>query len=152
MPAIQSGLVAAFYLFDVAEAIDLAAVPALMPARTSAARLAPKPATPAYLQYQSPPPLLIDGESLHAGDLDGFRVRVKLFEYGVVSLALTRPFAGTWADLGDVGQRLLGAGSLDKQAEQLCGRVVERLRPALDHPRATVLTEDYFVFAAHAAG
>ena len=149
MPAIQSGLVAAFYLFDVAEAIDLAAVPALMPAQTSVARLAPKPATPAYLQYQAPP-LLIDGEALHAPELDGFRVRVKLFEYGVVSFALTRPFSGSWAELGEVGQRLLGTGSLDKQAEQLCGQVVDRLRPALDHARGTVLTEDYVVFGAHA--
>jgi len=40
MPAIRSGLITAFYLFDVAEEIDLAAVPGCVQAQTAAARLA----------------------------------------------------------------------------------------------------------------
>ena len=53
--------VVAFYLFDVAESIDLAAVSSLMGTQAVAARLAPKSATPAYVQYEKPP-LSLDGE------------------------------------------------------------------------------------------
>jgi len=147
MSAIQSGLVTAFYLFDIAEEIDLRAVPGLVQASASAARLAPKPVTPSYLQYESPRPLLVDGESLQMGELDGFRLRFKLFEYGVVSLALTRRFSGPWSELVTLAQTLVGSDGLEKQAEQCCRRLVDRLRPALDSAHDEFLSEDYLVFA-----
>ena len=150
MSAIQSGLVTAFYLFDVAEAIDLKAVPRLLTAQTSAARLAPKPVTPSYVQYQEPPPLLVDGDALGQADVDGFHVRIKLFEYGVVSLALSRPFRGSWTDLVGAGQQLLGGDALENQARQLCDRLVAQLARALDTRRVPLLTEDYVVFGVSA--
>jgi hypothetical protein len=147
MPGVESGLVTAFYLFDVAEAIDLKAVPRLLPAQTSAARLAPKPVTPSHVQYQNPPPLLVDGEALPHAEVDGFRVRMKLFEYGVVSLALSRPFSGPWPALVSAGQQIVGSDGLEKHAQRLCVSIAERLRPALDSPRKRFLSEDYVVFA-----
>ena len=47
-----SGQVTAFFLFDVAEGVDLAAVRGLLGASTESPRLAVKPAVPAYVQYQ----------------------------------------------------------------------------------------------------
>ena len=55
MSEIQSAQIVLFYLFDVAETIDLQAIPGLIGGPTVAARLAPKPATPAYVQYDKPP-------------------------------------------------------------------------------------------------
>jgi len=147
MPAIESGLVSVFYLFEVAEAIDLAAVPSIVGAPTATARLAPKPVTPSYVQYEAPAPLWLEGEALEEPELDGFRVRVKLFEYGVVSIALTRPFAGEWADLVALGPELIGTPALDTRAEALTRRLLDRLRPALSQPRTRLLSEDYGVFA-----
>jgi hypothetical protein len=152
MSAIQSGLVGAFYLYEVAEAIDLAAVPAIVGAPTAPARLAPKPVTPSYVQYEAPAPLWLEGEALQEPDLDGFHVRVKLFEYGVVSLALTRPFRGEWEELAALGPALIGGTVLDARAEALCRRLVGRIRPALGQPRAAFLSEDYFVFAVTRLG
>src|SRR4051794_38201589 len=97
MPDI-AGSITVFYLFDVAEAIDLMAVPPLVGGAGVAARLAPKPATPAYVQY-SKPPLLLGGEELGIGAIAGLSPRAKLFDYGVISLALTRGFSGTWPEL-----------------------------------------------------
>jgi hypothetical protein len=105
--------------------------------------------TPAYLQYEAPAPLVLDGEAVQAGEIDGFRVRIKLFEYGVISIALSRSFAGSWSDLLDAGQRLVGTEGLDRQATALCRRLVERLAPTLDQARPETLSEDYVVFAAH---
>ncbi|HEY7187186.1 MAG TPA: hypothetical protein VH436_11600, partial [Vicinamibacterales bacterium] len=83
-----SGQVTAFFLFDVAEAIDLPAVGTLI-GPTARVRLTPKTTTPSYVQYQQPP-LTIEGHALGLHDACGFTVRFKLFDYGVISVALTR--------------------------------------------------------------
>ena len=139
------GSITVFYLFDVAEAVDLAAVGPLVGGASVAARLAPKPATPAYVQYAKPP-LLLEGEALGIGSIDGLWPRVKLFDYGVISLALTRAFSGTWAELIAIGGPLIDGDPLARDAATCCRRIVERLRPAIVRPRAQFLAEDYVVF------
>ena len=90
MPGIRSGFVTALYLFDVAEAIDLQAVKARLGAHASVATLEDKSAGPSRMRYIQPP-VVAAGESLGCKQLDGFNVRVKFYDYGVVSLTLTRP-------------------------------------------------------------
>jgi hypothetical protein len=140
-----SGSIIAFYLFDVAEAIDLAAVRGLVAGTSVEARLAPKPATPSYVQYVKPP-LLLEAESAGAAPVDGLAPRFKLFDYGVVSLALTRPFAGTWAELIAAGQPLIDGDRLAAAAESCVRQLADRLGPAVIRRRSQFLAEDYVVF------
>ena len=142
-----SGSITVFYLFDVAQAIDLSAVPALVGAAPVAARLAPKPATPPYVQYAKPP-LLLEGSAIQAGTISGLTPRFKLFDYGVVSLALSRPFTGGWPELIAAGQPLIDGDPLAHEAEVCCRRLLARLGPALIHANDRFLAEDYVVFAA----
>lgn len=147
MAVIRSGHITALYLFDIAEEIDLAAVPRLLSAQPAPARLSPKPATPAYVQYQEPP-LVIDGDVLQRPEIDGFRARFKVYSYGVVSVALTRPVSGTWSELIDTGQRLIDGEGLATRAEGACLDLAQRLGSVLARPRASLaLSEDYIVFA-----
>jgi hypothetical protein len=138
--------VTVFFLYDVAEAINLQVVPSLI-GPTSEARLAPKPTTPAYIQYHQPP-LLIDGESVGRPEIDGFRARFKMFDYGVVSVALVRPLPGSWAELVSQGLQWHDDPRLTRDAEAFCRAMVERLKPAITAPRETFLSEDYLVFSA----
>ena len=69
MAAIRSGQTVAFYLFDVADTIDLQRVPGLVGGPATEARLAPKPATPAYVQYDKPP-LSFDGSAVGIQELE----------------------------------------------------------------------------------
>jgi hypothetical protein len=142
---IRSAQVVAFYLFDVAESVNLQAVPGLIGGPTVAARLSPKPATPPYLQYDKPP-LSFDGDLVNAATLDEFRVRFRIYDYGVLSIMLTRGLAGEWADLVTIGQTLIENEDLERRTELLCRAVVERLRPALSDHHDTHLSEDYLVF------
>jgi hypothetical protein len=146
MPEIRAAQIVLFYLFDVAETGDLQAIPGIIGGPTVAARLAPKPATPAYVQYEKPP-LSFDGEVVGLGELDGFRVRVRVYDYGVISLALVRSFAGSWSELVAVGQDLIESPELEQRAEQACRAIVARLRPALKGYRDALLSEDYLVYA-----
>jgi hypothetical protein len=93
---IRAAHIVAFYLFDVAESADLHAVPPLIGGPAIPARLAPKPATPAYVQYEKPP-LSFDGEAVGCAAIDEYRVRVRVFDYGVVSVGLTRSVGDIYA-------------------------------------------------------
>ena len=142
-----SGHITAVYLFDVAEEIDLSQVPRLLSTQPAPARLTPKPVTPTYVQYRTPP-LVVDGEALQRPEIDGFRARFKVYPYGIVSVALSRQFSGTWAELVAAGHRLIEEEGLASRAEGACLDIAQRLRPVLDQPRASVsLSEDYVVVA-----
>ncbi|MGE3277646.1 MAG: hypothetical protein AB7O67_21230 [Vicinamibacterales bacterium] len=142
---IRAAELIAFYLFDVAESVDLAAVPALVGAGERA-RLQPKPPLPAYVGFQRPP-VQLDAESLGLGPIAGGHVRFKIYEYGIVSVSVTRGFAGSWGELVDASAALAADHTLEDQAEAHCRALVSRITAALDRPRADFLSEDYFVFA-----
>jgi hypothetical protein len=76
-------------------------------------------------------------------------VRIRLYDYGVVSLALTRPFRGSWTELVSAGQVLIENPDLEQRAEQACRTAIARLGPALTGLRPDLLSEDYLVFAVH---
>ena len=55
--------------------------------------------------------------------IDGFRARVKFFDYGVVSLALTKPFAGSWQELVAISQKYIENDALEQRAEEAARQV-----------------------------
>ena len=149
MPAITSASVHAFYLFDVAQAIDLGKVRARLGTSASAATLQDKSAGPGKVGYFVPA-VVADGSALKVGEIAGFRVQVKWFDYGVISLRLSRPFSGSWDELVRLGQELCESEPLEQQATTACGLVVEAVRDALVGLRASFLSEDYLAFVVHA--
>ncbi len=148
MPAIRRAQTVALYLFDVAETVNLDRIPALIGGSAVAARLTPKPPTPAYMQYEKAP-LTFDGDAIGAANVDGFVARFRVYDYGVVSVALARPFEGEWMDLVAAGQQLMESAELEQRSEQLCRQVLARIGPALLEPRREFLSEDYLVYALH---
>jgi hypothetical protein len=149
VPAIQSGFVTALYLYDVAETIDVKALKLRLGTRAGLAQLGDKTPGPPRLKYLQPP-VVVDGDAFGIADLDGFRVRVKFYEYGVVSLMLARPFSGSWSDLIELGQRFIESEPLEQHADEALQRIVESIRPTLAGVRASFLDEDYLVFAVTA--
>jgi len=144
MARILSGQVTAFFLFDVAEAADLAAVQALLGGAGQTARLSVRPAIPSYVRYTDPP-VQVDAEALGLGPIEDFQARFTIYDYGVVSLSLSRPFSGTWPELVALAQSMV-ASHLDARAEEYCRHAAERLASALRQPRSVFLSEDYFVY------
>jgi hypothetical protein len=149
MPEIEAGFVTALYLFDVAQAVDVAAVKARLGDRAASARIEDKTPGPQRVQYLQAP-VVADGHAFGCGELDGFKVRVKFYEYGVISLMLSRPFAGDWGDLVSLGQSLIESEPLERHAADACRRVVDTIAPTLTGLRTSFLAEDYLVFAVTA--
>jgi hypothetical protein len=143
---IRAAHVVLFYAFDVAEAIDFNRLRALLGQAASPAKLAPKPPTPPYVQYQQPP-LTFDGALIEVPEIAGRPVRIRVYDYGAISFALRQPFSGSWADLIDVAQRVTDNAQLEAEISTCAGHAVDRLRAALEKPRAEWLVEDYVVFS-----
>ena len=102
-----SGTATAFFLYDVGDAIDLARVRTLIDT-TAPAQLTKVSAS--QIQYQQPP-VIIDGATLGTVEADGFRCRMKAFDYGVVSVALTRELPDSWPALIADGRALQESAS-----------------------------------------
>ena len=149
IPSISAGQIIAFYLFDVAERIDLELVPALVSGPAVAARLAPKPATPPYVQYEKPP-ISFDGAAVGIPEFDDFQVRFRAYDYGVISIALSRGLRGDWPELLTIGQTLIENAEFEQRAEGLCRQILGRIRSALVGVRDRLLSEDYLVYVVHA--
>ena len=139
-----SGHITAFFLFDVAEAIDLGRVQRQLGAGV-AAKLAPKPTTPPYVQYRQPP-IAIEGHAVAMADAEGFDVRFKAFDYGVISVALTRRVSGTWNEWLTLGLSCHESTALPRNAERLARTLLDRIGNAMTRPRREFLAEDYLVF------
>lgn len=149
MPEITAGSIHAFYLFDVAQAIDLSRLRQLLGPQATSAMIQDKTAGLSKVRYFVPP-VIADAEAMQLGDVDGFRPRLKWYDYGVVSVMLSRPFAGSWAELTAHGHELIESEPLERKATALCRDIVDRIRAALVDPRESLLSEDYLVFAVHA--
>jgi hypothetical protein len=141
---VAHGSVTAFYLFDVGNALDLQQVRTAI-GSTITSRLSTRPATPTHLQYQQPP-LTLEGSVIGVGDVDGCRVRFKVFDYGVVSVALSEDLPQDWNQLLEQGLGWHDNASRAAQAERLCRDLLTRIPGAVSGVRDDFLSEDYVVF------
>lgn len=136
------GAVRAYYLFDVADTIDLVKIDALGGETRAPAALPLRGQAPPYLQFPVPPVVA----NLPDADFDGVRsrVRAKFYDYGVISVCLTFPFAGTWNELDALAERARGDERILRFAESAVTRLCESSAEALDE-RHVPLVEDYLI-------
>jgi hypothetical protein len=145
MALIEAGQVVAFFLFDVSEGIRLERVRSLTGLGTTSSRFTTRAGAPSYVEYQ-PPPVALSGQALGMQTIDGFKAAFKIYEYGVVSVALTLDFQGTWDDLDALAHQLTDSNLMESAAEAACHRVVEKIKDSVVGLRPTYLSEDYFVY------
>lgn len=143
-----SGSIHAFYLFDVAQGIDLTALARDIGPGAGAATWLDKSPGAARLRYVQPP-LVIEGGAVGCAEIDGFRVRFKCYDYGVVSVMLSRTFSGSWPELVERGAALIESDALERQAAASARPLTARHRSAFRLPRHDWLGEDYVVFVVH---
>lgn len=142
MLEIAAGAVRAYYLFDVADTIDLAKMGALGGDRRAPAALPLRPHAPPYLQFPVPPLVA----SLPDAGVDDLRasVRLKFYDYGVVSIRLTFPAAGSWNDLTALTERARSDERILNFAQSTVERICDEYAHALDE-RHLPLVEDYVI-------
>ncbi len=137
------GSVLGIMLHDVCEEIRLEDLRRILDAKRTAPVF--KHATPQYVRFENPPVV----ETLDPIELSsGTRVQpqVKYYDYGVVSVLLERPFEGDWPSLTSLAARWVPNAELERLAEDIVRRRLQKIEPALVRPYEHWLSEDYYVF------
>ena len=138
-PSLRGSAVGLF-LFDVCEEMKLDEVRSILGARRLGEGL--KHAAAEQLFFERPP--VVEDAQL-PGDTKA-QVRVKYYDYGVVSVLFEFPFAGAWPDLISLSSKWISGTDLPSRAEAIAKEKVARIKPALVKPYLTWLNEDYFIF------
>jgi hypothetical protein len=140
---IAAGAVRAFYLFDVADTIDLASMRTVEGEGLAPADIPLRPhQSTSYLQFPVPP-LVARLPDAHFDDLVG-TVRVKFFDYGVISLRISFATSGPWERLESVAAHVRRNDAIVAYANKTIERICNELGTALDD-RHEALIEDYLV-------
>jgi hypothetical protein len=140
---IAAGAVRAFYLFDVADTINLAALRTVEGEGFTPADIPLRPHQSAgYLQFPTPPLVarLAEGK---LGELP-YTLRAKFFDYGIISLRFDFPFSGVWEDLQAIALRIRRNEALLASATRTVARICDELSDALDDRHAPLI-EDYLI-------
>lgn len=141
-PAVARGAFRAFFVYDVADTIDLRRLRTVRGAGVTRAPLQlRREASSEFIQYPVVPLIV------RLPDLEehGATVRAKIYDFGVVSIRFSLPFAGSWAEFADLGRTLRRDPLFEAQARAALDDVLAEIADALDEPH-DVLVEDYFVF------
>ena len=134
------GSAVGLFLFDVCEEVKLDELRTILGARRLGEGL--KHAAAEQLFFERPPVV----ESVQVPGDSQAQVRVKYYDYGVVSVVFEFPFSGDWSDLIALSSRWISGTDLPTRAEQIAKERIERTLRALLKPYATWLSEDYFIF------
>jgi hypothetical protein len=137
------GSVLVLIQFDVCEEINLDALRDIFGAQRQEASF--KHPAPGYVRFQRAPvvepvePLVLEsGERLD--------VKIKYYDYGVMSVVFELPFAGDWDTLVRLASRWVWDTDFTSFAQKIAKQKIERARPALAKLYESWLHEDYFVF------
>jgi hypothetical protein len=142
MLQVAGGAVQAYFLFDVADTIDLEKMSALGGETRAPAALPLRADAPPYIQFPVPPLVT----NLPEAEFEGVpaAVRVKFYDYGVVSLRLSFAAAGDWNDVIALTERARSDQDIAAFAEATVKRICDEYAHALDE-RHPPLFEDYLI-------
>jgi hypothetical protein len=136
--------------FDIAEAIDLDKLRALLGSKAAPRSPGFVHLTPEYAQAQNPPlEELVEPVPLSSGEKLGGKI--KYYWFGVASVELTTPFQCDLNALCGDSYRWMNAPEVEKAAEDMLRARLQRFQPALIRPSSKWLDEDYLVIDMQSA-
>ena len=140
----------ALMFYDVADEIRLDEV------RRTLAELHPerrpefRGSMPAYLGPERPPVAHQAGAVEVAGV--AWSCVVKLYDHGVLSVALERPFESGWEELQALCSHRIGAPEIEATALRVAKEQMRRIERALHRPYGEWISEDYHIVHVHSGG
>ena len=143
VPKIERGSLHAYFIYDVADTIDLLTLQSIEGHGFRQAQLTLRsPSSPSYIQFVVPP-LSADLPSLIMMGLQ-VQPRIKLYDYGTVSIRLSFGYSGNWSGFAALARQLKQSEELAGFSNQLLKQTLAQAKPALNKEH-NPLVEDYFV-------
>lgn len=146
---ISSGKILIYYLFDLADSVDLETLSHKWVGRSSSIKLVSRRSSPSYLQFDTEPLLLPMGTQKLQLTSDRWldaEVRAKVFEFGVVSIAWELPFPDEWQTAVRNAHLYIDNDLIAQQSEKLLQDLMPALQDALLKPYPEQMREDYTIF------
>ncbi len=140
---VRRGAFRAYFIYDVADSIDLSRVPRISGEDVARAPLQlRREATPGHIQFPVPPLVARLGTP---DEFPSATLRAKIFDYGVVSIRVSVPVDGPWEHFASETRRLRVDARLEALARHHLEALLIEMATALDDPHPPQV-EDYFVF------
>ena len=145
-----SGSFSAVILYDVAEEIRLDRARQLLGAGPPERRPDFRRPAPEYVRFEHPPIVYSAGELRHAGE-DPWSTTIKLYDYGVMSVAFELPFDCDWNDVTNLATRWIGSPDIERHAKEIARAQVNRVEQALVKSYSEWTMEDYYAIHVRSA-
>ena len=139
-----SGSLLIVFLYNFAEAIRLDELRRSLGVPPAGREPPFRQPAPEYVRFITPPvvvpvaPFTVDGGAKVGG-------RIAYYEYGIVTIQIEIPFAGTWAELVALAARWMNSAELERRAAAVVREHVTRAGEAIVSPFAEQLSEDYYI-------
>jgi len=142
-PDVESGFLRAYFVFDVATQIDL---PKLSASSTKDFRQDQIKfntfTAPSYIQF-AVAPLVAELPPVDVDERQA-QVRLKIFDYGTISIRFSVPFSGSWQNFATLARDFRTSKNLADEAHQVLQSVLKEVEHVFSKPH-DALVEDYFV-------
>lgn len=149
-PSISSGVFHAYFMFDVADTIDLTKLVSIAGMSTERAPLRLKTTpSPGHIQF-AVPPLAAPLPPVTVAERIG-SARSKIYDFGVISIRVSFPYSGPWNGFADLTIALRKDDALAGTARRMLQDILADCSPALDDPH-DALVEDYFIYTVEKFG
>jgi hypothetical protein len=149
-----SGSLSAVLLYDVAEEIRLDRVRQLLGTRAPERGPEFRRPAPEYVRFEHPPVVYPAAGVRHAGE-DDWSTTIKLYDYGVMSVAFELPFDCDWDGVTKLATRWIGSPDIERHAKEIARAQAVRIEQAFVKPYSDWTMEDYYsvqVRSARGAG
>src|SRR3954453_701121 len=121
-----------FLLYDVSERIELYRARIELGGARRERRPDLRGPTPDYVRFATPPVVYELGGRVVAGE-SAVRCVVKLYDYGVITVALELKFDCGWEELARLSNRWIGSADIERECERIAREQVGRIGPALEN-------------------
>jgi len=142
-PYIKTARFHAYFIYDVADTIDLARLQSIGGDDFQKAQLDLRTVSaPSYIQFSVPPLMVSSPHTV----VDGHQavVRLKFYDYGTVAIRLSFDYSGSWNEFADFTHKLRLSDNLTRSAETLLASTLKQANGALNKAHSPLL-EDYFI-------
>jgi len=130
--------------YDAAEEIALEKLQKVLGAQQTPPQPSFKHPTPEYVRFERPP-VIECAEPIVIETGEQFAVRLRYFNYGVISVELELEFEADWDELVRLSSRWIQAPEIERRTAELLRPRLERAAAALKLPYPTRLSEDYYI-------
>lgn len=139
------------FLYDVAEALDLAKLRQLLGPRSGRVKETLPRRTPEYIRFEEPP-VVEPSEQITLQTGEQVTCSIKYYAFAAIVVQMDVPFECDWKELLCHVSRWIDPIEIEPQARELLRKHLEPVKPAVVRPTADWLEEDYLIINLQHAG